>query len=45
VWCDQFGAPKHKAMMISILQIGSPLGVVIGYYLTVVVNSLNRKVK
>jgi len=34
VWCDQFGIKKKRPIMISILQSGSPLGVVLGYLLT-----------
>ena len=34
VWCDQFGPGNKKTMMISLIQAGSPIGVVFGYYLT-----------
>jgi hypothetical protein len=34
VWCDQFGMKNKKTMMISLIQVGSPLGVVAGYFLT-----------
>jgi MFS family permease len=34
VWCDQFGPKNKKTMMISLIQLGVPLGVVAGYFLT-----------
>jgi MFS family permease len=34
VWCDQFGPRNRKTIMISLIQLGVPLGVVAGYYLT-----------
>jgi MFS family permease len=34
VWCDQFGPRNSKTIMISLIQLGVPLGVVAGYYLT-----------
>ena len=34
VWCDQFGMRNKKTLMISIIQAGSPIGVVLGYFLT-----------
>lgn len=37
LWCDQFGIKKKKTIMISILQTGVPLGIVIGYVVTGVI--------
>ncbi len=34
VWCDQFGSGNKKTLMISLIQTASPLGVVLGYFLT-----------
>ena len=34
VWCDQFGLTNKKSIMISLIQAGSTIGVVIGYFLT-----------
>jgi hypothetical protein len=34
VWCDQFGAGSKKTLMISMIQTATPLGVVLGYFLT-----------
>lgn len=31
VWCDQYGPKKHKTIMITLVQLGTPLGVVIGF--------------
>ena len=33
VWCDQYGLPNKKTMMITIIQLGVPLGVVLGFIL------------
>jgi MFS family permease len=41
VWCDQFGPRNKKTMMISLIQLGVPLGVVSGYYLTAWLKNLN----
>lgn len=34
VWCDQFGFKNKKTLMITFVQIGAPLGVVIGFLVT-----------
>lgn len=31
VWCDQYGPKKHKTIMITIIQLGTPLGIVLGF--------------
>ena len=36
VWCNQFGVNKKKALMMALIQIGPPLGVILGYGLTVI---------
>ena len=37
VWCDQFGMRNKKTIMISLIQGGAPLGVVSGYFLTMLI--------
>lgn len=39
VWCDQFGSKKKRTMMISMIHLGCPLGIVLGF----VVCSLCKK--
>jgi predicted MFS family arabinose efflux permease len=34
VWCDQFGMRNKKSIMISMIQVGSMVGVVLGYFMT-----------
>ena len=34
VWCDQFGMGNKKSIMISLIQAGSTIGVVTGYFIT-----------
>ena len=31
VWCDQYGTNERKTMMITIIQLGVPLGIVLGF--------------
>ena len=38
VWCDQFGVENKKTMMIACIQVAGPLGVVVGYFQTTLVN-------
>jgi hypothetical protein len=40
VWCDQYGFVNKKAIMLSFIQAGSPLGVVFGYYLTYLIKDI-----
>lgn len=35
VWCDQFGIKNQRTMMIALIQVAPPLGVVLGYVITV----------
>jgi hypothetical protein len=44
VWCDQFGFKTKKTMMISFIQVGTPLGVVVGFLVTSLIKS-SRGVK
>lgn len=37
VWIDQFGPSKSKTMMMSVFNITSPLGVMLGYILTMLI--------
>lgn len=37
VWIDQFGSSKRKTFMMSVFNITSPLGVMFGYIITVVI--------
>lgn len=37
VWIDQFGPKKSKTMMMSVFNITSPLGVMLGYILTMLI--------
>jgi hypothetical protein len=48
VWVDQFGIKNRKPILISLVQAGSVIGVVIGYTLTVYIKqiySVNKKIK
>ena len=31
VWCDQYGKKNQKAIMVTIVQVGNPIGIIIGY--------------
>ena len=31
VWCDQYGKKKHRTIMVMIIQLGLPIGIIIGY--------------
>ena len=31
VWCDQYGKKKHRTIMVMIVQLGHPIGIIIGY--------------
>ena len=31
VWCDQYAKKKHKTIWVTLVQIGNPLGIIIGY--------------
>ena len=38
LWCDQFGIERRKAIMIALIQVAPPLGVLVGYIVTTVLN-------
>lgn len=38
LWCEQFGTEKRKSLMIALLQVASPLGVLVGYIVTTLLN-------
>ena len=31
VWCDQYGKKKHRTIMVMLVQLGLPIGIIIGY--------------
>ena len=31
VWCDQYGKKKHRTIMVMIVQLGLPIGIILGY--------------
>ena len=31
VWCDQYGKKKHRTIMFMIVQLGLPIGIILGY--------------
>ena len=38
VWCEQFGVEKRKALMMALIQVAPPLGVLVGYIITTLLN-------
>ena len=38
LWCDQFGIERRKALMIALIQVAPPLGVLVGYIVTTILN-------
>ena len=45
VWCDQYSPNGKRSMMIALLQMGVPLGVVLGYVLTVIIKNTYSVIK
>lgn len=35
IWCDQFGINKQRTIMIAFIQVAPPLGIVLGYSITI----------
>ena len=35
IWCDQFGIKRQRTIMIALIQVAPPLGVVLGYSITI----------
>lgn len=35
IWCDQFGIKRKRTIMIALIQVAPPLGVVLGYAITI----------
>ena len=31
VWCDQYGEKKRRTLMVTLVQLGAPIGIIIGY--------------
>ena len=38
LWCDQFGVETRKALMLALIQVAPPLGVLLGYIVTTILN-------
>ena len=38
LWCDQFGVEARKTIMMALIQVAPPLGVLIGYVVTALLN-------
>ena len=38
LWCDQFGVESRKTIMLALIQVAPPLGVLIGYVVTALLN-------
>ena len=36
VWCDQYGVKSQRAIMVTLVQLGNPIGIIIGYGLGVI---------
>lgn len=36
VWCDQYGKKSSRAIMVMVVQIGNPIGIILGYGLSMV---------
>ena len=39
VWCDQYGSKKARTMMVTIVQVGNPLGIVFGFGICTLLSS------
>ena len=31
VWCDQYGKKKNRTLMVTLVQLGNPIGIILGY--------------
>ncbi len=38
LWCEQFGVESRKAIMMALIQVAPPLGVLVGYMVTTLLN-------
>ena len=38
LWCDQFGVERRKTLMLALIQVVGPLGVLVGYIVTSLLN-------
>lgn len=38
LWCEQFGVEAKKTMMMALIQVAPPLGVLVGYIVTTILN-------
>lgn len=43
VWSDQYGKESKRVIMVSLIQLGNPLGIIIGYGLNSLINSFASK--
>ena len=41
VWCDQYGPKKSKTIMITVTQLGLPLGIVLGFGMATLIGKKN----
>ena len=41
VWCDQYGKKDKKTLWVTIVQIGNPLGIIIGYGLAMLCDKMH----
>lgn len=39
IWCDQFGLPKNRTMMITMIALGSPVGTLAGFGLQTLIGN------
>jgi len=40
VWCDQYGKKAKKAIWVTLVQIGNPLGIILGYGIGMLCNAI-----
>jgi predicted MFS family arabinose efflux permease len=41
VWCDQYGKKDKKAIMVTLVQLGNPIGIIVGYGLGLFIQSFS----
>ena len=42
VWCDQYGKKKYKAIWVTLVQIGNPIGIILGYGLGLLCEAISK---
>lgn len=40
VWCDQYGKKSSRAMMVTLVQLGNPIGIIVGYGISLFFSNL-----